>query len=273
MHASARARTRALAAGMAQGRALHGAPARGSDPVAMAAAADQRPSKSSHFSAFVAPTTWDRSEGAAEDDSRFWLGKDGGLVRGSQEDLQIKWLAASVADPAFYLFEGDNTEDVSQRFATHVQLEEEGDGFRLPALERARLIEVLEAFNKEKELVVERSTAGQRKGEARDECSLCIEHHGEDDEQVLCDTCNQGFHIECLERESIYFPENVFEDGVDWDCKQCSLSREASVLSSYEAEGLTVNDVQVRISRKGRQIRPPTRVGHLIMLAKLKGGS
>jgi hypothetical protein len=168
MHASARARTRALAAAMAQGGALHGAPARGSNRVAMAAAADQRPPRSSHFSAFVAPTTWDRSEGAAGDDSRFWLGKDGGLLRGSQEDFRVKWLAASVADPAFYLFEGDDTENVSQRFATHVQLKKEDDGFRLPALERARLIEVLEAFNKEKELAVERSPAGQRKGEARD---------------------------------------------------------------------------------------------------------
>jgi hypothetical protein len=172
---------------------------------------------------------WRGQEGAAGDDSQFWLGEDRGFVRGSKESLRVKWLAASSLDAALYLIEGDDFVNVSQRFAVGVMLDKEGVGFRLPAKERARLLQKLEVFKagKETALLEEDRRGVEIVGEVKDECALCGEGHPEEeDEQVMCDTCSLGFHLDCLMEAGIYFPDDVLEDGVEWGCKSCSSDME-----------------------------------------------
>lgn len=256
LHSDARARKRALGVATAGGRPSHAAPTgtAGAKTTTEAAGPSRR---ACSFSAFVVPANWDRMEGAVGDDSRFWLAEDRGLECGSKEDLRIKWLAASASDPALYIFEAEDTEDVSKRFAVNVHLEKDGTGFRLPVEKRARLARGLEAFHV-------RESEGRRGGQAvqgvREECSLCGKYKYEDDEQVLCDTCNQGFHLECFVVEKVYFPDDVFKDGVEWDCEVCASNKEEVAMRLYDSERLVAKNAAVRTSRKGRETRLPARL-------------
>lgn len=181
-------------------------------------------------------------------------------MRGSLDDLKVKWLAASASDSAVYFFEADDTEDVSQRFAINVQLEKDGEGYRLPTGECIHLNRELAAFSA-RMLESEERQGGRSVDGFQEECSLCKELQGEEDEQVLCNTCNQGFHLECLVKENVSFPDDVLEDGVEWDCQMCSTKNEEITASSYVRERLVpARENPGMMSRGGRLIRPPARL-------------
>jgi hypothetical protein len=86
-------------------------------------------------------------------------------------------------------------------------------------------------------------------------CALCGEEDEMEEEQVMCNACDKGFHLKCLDEESIEYPEDVFEDGVSWMCVICL--DEAAL--KHEAERLSVRDLKARASRSGKVVQKPAR--------------
>ncbi|GAQ85750.1 hypothetical protein KFL_002520100 [Klebsormidium nitens] len=198
---------------------------------------------------------------AVGNDRMFWIGRDKGFVGNSTQSLRVVWLGISADDSSLYRVEGEDREDVAQRFAVDVALEIDPSGFRLPAKELERLMGALDSFQREVVEVVE-GVSAQRQNVAgvKEECEICDLFHGEGkDVQVLCDSCNKGFHLDCLTSRGVLFPEEILEDGVDWECVDCMLIYEEEALSLQELESFSEVDSDVRKSRKGRAIRRPAR--------------
>lgn len=245
-----------------EGTAAAGAAQPTSARTSEAAGTTSRRNKESRFSAFVAPATWGQQGTAVGDDLSFWLGEELGPVRGSTVDLRVRWLALDPSNSALYVYEVEDTEALSQRLSTGVVLEKDGAGFRLPPAERARLMGDLEEFRERGRVEEEEGTHRQSAEEVRDECDICGKDDSASDDQVLCDRCNRGFHLDCLTKEGIAFNDDVLEDGVKWLCRECVLAQGEAASLVYDKERLAVQDTEARMSRKGRQIRRPAKFLH-----------
>jgi hypothetical protein len=201
-------------------------------------------------SAFAVPADWQGRMGTVGDDADFWLAVDKGFERRSTTELKVEWF--SLSKPDLYVWEREDTELESRRAAEGIILTACEGGYTLAGGERAKVLAELAKF-REREAA---ATLQLRRGPSDPElCTVCKEEKGEDDEQVLCDSCDKGFHLECLDKENMQYPDNVFEDGVEWLCSECM---EKAALS-YEGERLSARDEVIRASKSGRVVQLPAR--------------
>ncbi|GAQ88421.1 hypothetical protein KFL_004260140, partial [Klebsormidium nitens] len=191
-------------------------------------------------SAFVVSVDWHGRSAAIGDDADFWLAVDNGFEPGSRTELSIEWLSIGAAAPEVYVWEREDTEAKARRAVEGIRMEACEGGYRLPESERRKVLDAVEAFRARETLVEER----ERGRSLSDLCGLCEVNHGEEDEQVLCDGCDRGFHLECLDQAKIEYPDDVLEDGVEWLCSGCD---EKSALSA-EAERVSAKDARIKAS-------------------------
>jgi hypothetical protein len=209
------------------------------------------------YSAFAAPLDWAGQDKAAADDLEFWLAVDKGFQRGSRKQVVlVTWLSLRQSDSGWsYMAEGENEEPVRTRFLSDVKLEGNGEGFCLSETERIRVQLALEQHKNNRATYSgnEQETAGF------DECTSCAKYNGEEDVQVLCDRCDQGWHLECLNEMGVLVPDDVLHPEVTWYCRECKEEEEDEIATAIAKESVAEQDIIRRASRVGRVVRVPQR--------------
>jgi predicted RNA-binding Zn-ribbon protein involved in translation (DUF1610 family) len=207
-------------------------------------------------SAFVVSTEWGGRSAAIGDDVDFWLAANKGLKWGSRTEVEVEWFSIRPANPELYVWEQEDTELRSRRALHGIRLEDCEAGHKLPAGERIRVLSAVEGFRRRED---EARNAPRRTGFS-ELYELCQKVDQKDNEQVLCDGCDKGFHLECLDEETVEHPSNVLEDGVEWRCPQCVeklLSRsEVDRTSGKEMSQVTLFEYQYGTARPPTQPSP-----------------
>jgi hypothetical protein len=208
------------------------------------------------FSAFAAPSDWEGRDAAIGDDVDFWLALEKGFQRGTRKQVvRLTWLALHQVGPEMlYVSEGDNEEPLETRFLVDVQLEvAEGGALRISNSETIRVRMAFEQYKASRA----KNLPHQREGVNLDECTICAK--GDEDVQVLCDRCDLGWHLECLNQSGVEVPDDVFHPEVVWYCPGCKDEEEVEMASVVAYERVAEQDVVRRASRVGRVVRPPRR--------------
>jgi hypothetical protein len=174
-----------------------------------------------------------------------------GFESGSRTELQVDWFGLAPFSPNVYVWEREDTDLESRRALAQVRLEACEGGHKMASGERERVLAAVEEFLKE-----EVWEQGQQLGANLSElCALCHANKGPDDEQVLCDRCDEGFHLECLDEHEVEYPDDIFEDEVELMWHNCL----DKARQNEELEMVLARDAKSRGSRSGRIMQVPVR--------------